>query len=202
MSLLYKIVDGIILGFGIALGWMLASRLWVVLVLLSFAAPVFAQTMRTYLVPRIGDGKASSTAYRPKYVDAFKVKWAGRPYGDEPWYLVTVALSDAQHASLIANPDVVQVVASRASGEDVSKYAALRLPVQTNEPLLMTIQNLIAAAQRLKGLGVGTTGKNLNTPLTAEERARLQKAGIFVPAGATYQEVLRVLGPDLAKEAR
>lgn len=182
-------------------------RACLVLVLLPlWVTSGLAQTSRTYLVPRVGDGQSRASAYRAKYFCAhvptcggdFRVKWTGRPYGDEPLYLVTADLTDDQHAALMMNPDVVQLVASRATAQDVTQYAALRLPVEANEPLVPTVQDLFTVAQRLKGLGVSTAGKSLDATLSADERTRLDRAGTRLPLNTTYTELLRTLAAEEA----
>src|ERR1041385_5856537 len=72
--------------------------------------------MRYYVVPRVGDGLSTATAFRPKYTDVDSLRagwnvgtWRGLDYGLENLCVIALDLSPADHADLAAQADVLAV---------------------------------------------------------------------------------------------
>lgn len=63
--------------------------------------------IRWYLVPRVGDGLSSATAYGPKHFEAGHGFWNCMVAGLEPWVLVKADVAAERDAALRAEPDVL-----------------------------------------------------------------------------------------------
>lgn len=171
---------------------------------LASVSPAVAQEEAVtsfYLVPRFGDGLTPRTAFRPKYfVDATgrsliaSGQFVNIPYGLEPVVLVVANTTDAEHAAISANLDVLAF--PRATDDPVSaielnelqsRLEALKFPAQwittslSRRRVLRTVLQLCQFFTRYAVLESGTPfagGATLTTrfnQLTVAQREAIQR---------------------------
>ncbi len=167
---------------------------------------------RFYLVPKVGTGiPGDNDPYRPKYfLDALgRGVIAGQvssmDYGLEPVFLVAADVTPADHATLIANTDVVALPANLDAAVGVNlatvtaKVDALGFPsdwvsaVTTYRQIVRVLTQCIQFAQRLHGqenvrmLPVGITLNSRVSDLSPAQRQRL--ANVIGTFGGTASEI-------------
>lgn len=128
--------------------------------------------IRTYLVPKIGNG-SHDTPYTAGYIDevlaprrqVMEVVANMRPYGLEPVMLVEADVTEDEHAAMLAHGDVIAVDPSNVP---TRKIELLKIPVDVPPDVLIPhLHDLFSGLQRYEGAGENPLeGKHLGSVRT------------------------------------
>lgn len=104
--------------------------------------------IRSYLVPKVGDGTPKANPYRPAYLNIIGALWHAVDFGMEPMMLVTCDLDEDRHAILSAQPDVVVMP---ADGERAGLGLAAALEARKIPATWVTSETTGADAKAMLG---------------------------------------------------
>jgi len=150
--------------------------------------------LRFYLVPKVW-GTTPVPSWRPQHVSGVIAEWDALTYGREDVYLVAAEVTDAEHTTLAAQPEVIAIPANldatlSAGAVTVARawLEARSIPngwvttARTSREVLGTLGRLFRLMQRFNGrqrarfFGEGITlGTRINQ-LSAVQRNALQDA--------------------------